>query len=99
IAKESDARALSTPTIRDAFSLVESADLVITPDTSIAHAASAFRVPTVAMYTSEKSERWGLYEDPGRMVVQPGSSLEGLSAERVSDAVDEVWESAVSRRG
>jgi ADP-heptose:LPS heptosyltransferase len=98
IAELADAAAVPTPTIRDAFALVASADLVVTPDTSIAHAASAFRVPAVAMYTSEKSERWGLYDNPGRMVIHPGSSLEGLSAERVVDAVDGAW-TAVSRRG
>ncbi len=99
IARETDARVVSTGTIRDAFSLVATADLVITPDTSIAHAASAFRVPAVAMYTSGKSERWGLYDNPGRMVIHPASSLEELPADRVIEAVDAVWESAVSRRG
>ena len=94
-----DARVVATPTIRAAFALVATADLVISPDTSIAHAASALRIPAVAMYSSEKSERWGLYDNPGRMVIHPASSLEGLSAERVIDAVDEVWESALSRRG
>ena len=99
IARETDARVVSTGTIRDAFSLVATADLVITPDTSIAHAASAFRIPAVAMYTSGKSERWGLYDNPGRMVIHPASSLEDLPADRVIDAVDAVWASAVSRRG
>jgi ADP-heptose:LPS heptosyltransferase len=98
IAEMAGAAVVPTPTIRDAFALVASADLVLTPDTSIAHAASAFRVPAVGMYTSEKSERWGLYDNPGQMVIHPGSSLEGLSAERVIAAVDAAWE-AVSRRG
>jgi ADP-heptose:LPS heptosyltransferase len=93
------ARVVATPTIRAAFALVATADLVITPDTSIAHAASAFRISTVAMYSSEKSERWGLYDNPGRMVIQPGPSLEGLSVDRVIDAVDDVWASTLSRRG
>ena len=88
---------MSTPTIRAAFALVATADLVITPDTSIAHAASALRVPAVAMYSNEKSERWGLYENAGRMVIHPAASLEGLSADRVIDAIDMVWRSAVKR--
>ena len=98
IARAAEARAVSTPTIRAAFSLVATADLVVTPDTSIAHAASALGVPAVAMYSHEKSERWGLYENPGRMVVHPGSSLDGLQVEPVIEAVDAVWETAVSRR-
>ena len=98
IADAADARVVSTPTIRAAFALVATADLVITPDTSIAHAASALRVPAIAMYSNEKSERWGLYENAGRMVIHPAASLEGLSADRVIDAVDAVWDSALSRR-
>lgn len=97
IAAAVDARAVSTPTIRAAFALVSTADLVITPDTSVAHAASALRVPAVALYSSEKSERWGLYDNPGRMVIHPGSSLDGLDAGPVIDAVDDVWEAALSR--
>jgi ADP-heptose:LPS heptosyltransferase len=98
IAGAAEARAVSTPTIRAAFALVATADLVITPDTSIAHAASALGVPAVAMYSHEKSARWGLYENAGRMVIHPASSLEGLQAEPVIDAVDAVWETVVSRR-
>jgi ADP-heptose:LPS heptosyltransferase len=97
IANAAEARVVSTPTIRAAFALVATADLVITPDTSIAHAASALRVPAVAMYSNEKSERWGLYENAGRMVIHPAASLEGLSADRVIDAIDMVWRSAVKR--
>ena len=99
IANAADARVVSTPTIRAAFALVATADLVITPDTSIAHAASALRVPAVAMYSNEKSERWGLYENAGRMVIHPSASLEALTADRVIDAVDAVWETTLSRRG
>jgi len=99
IADAADARVVPTPTIRAAFALVATADLVITPDTSIAHAASALRIPAVAMYSSGKSERWGLYENPGQMVIHPAESLADLSAFRVIDAVDAVWESALNRRG
>jgi len=99
IADASNARVVPTATIRAAFAMVATADLAITPDTSIAHAASALRVPAVAIYSSEKSERWGLYDNPGRMVIHPGPSLEGLQVGPVVDAVDAVWTSAVSRRG
>jgi ADP-heptose:LPS heptosyltransferase len=99
IAAASDARVVSTPTIRAAFALVATADLVLTPDTSIAHAASALRVPAVGLYLADKSERWGLYDNPGRMVVHPGTSLDGLAVEPVINAVDAVLDSTVSRRG
>jgi ADP-heptose:LPS heptosyltransferase len=88
-----------TPSIRDAFALVATADFVFTPDTSIAHAASAFRVPCVAMYLRGTSERWGLYGIFGESVEHPESTLATLSVDRMLRAVDTVWSEAVVSRG
>lgn len=91
---------VSTPSIRDAFALVAASDFVFTPDTSIAHAASAFRKPCVAMYLKGTSERWGLYGTTGISVEHPERNLDTLAAERMIEAVDAVWREAfVSRAG
>jgi ADP-heptose:LPS heptosyltransferase len=82
---------VATPGIRDAFALVATADFVFTPDTSIAHAASAFRKPCVAMYVRGTSERWGLYGTIGESIEHPEGTLETLSVERVLQAVDAVF--------
>jgi ADP-heptose:LPS heptosyltransferase len=98
IAADGDATFVRTPRIRDAFALVATADFVFTPDTSIAHAASAFRTPCVAMYLRGTAERWALYDTPGESVEHPESTLETLSVQRMLGAVDAVWsESRVSR--
>ncbi|MEO7084850.1 MAG: glycosyltransferase family 9 protein [Gemmatimonadaceae bacterium] len=83
--------AVPTPSIRDAFALVATADFVFTPDTSIAHAASAFQRPCVAIYADNKSERWGLYRTVGENVLNDDSSLASLTVHRVLPAIDRVW--------
>jgi len=87
-----------TPTIRDAFALIATADFVFTPDTSIAHAASAFRIPTVAIYVRGKSERWGLYGTVGENVEHREPNFETLDVNVVTAAIDRVLANAVSRR-
>jgi ADP-heptose:LPS heptosyltransferase len=88
-----------TPSLRDALALVATADFVLTPDTSIAHAASAFQRPAVALYVRGKSERWGLYGTNGRNVEHTEPTLDTLSVERVTAAIDSVLASALVTRG
>jgi ADP-heptose:LPS heptosyltransferase len=100
IAREGSGDFVPTPSIRHAFALVATADFVFTPDTSIAHAASAFQTPCVAMYVRGSAERWGLYGTAGESVEHPAPTLQSLSIERMIAAVDAVWDAAiVSRRG
>ena len=89
---------VDTPSIRDAFALVGGADFVFTPDTSIVHAASAFRVPSVAIYVRGKAEQWGLYDTPGENVEHTEGRLRTLSVDRVLRAVDVVWDAAAVSR-
>jgi ADP-heptose:LPS heptosyltransferase len=88
-----------TPSIRDAFALVASADLLVTPDTSITHAASAFKVPSVVLFVRGKSERWGLYDTPGANVEHEAESLSSLPLPRVLHAFDDLLDDAIERRG
>ncbi|HXT15228.1 MAG TPA: glycosyltransferase family 9 protein [Gemmatimonadaceae bacterium] len=90
---------VETPSIRDAFALVATADFVFTPDTSIAHAASAFGVPCVAMYVRGTVERWGLYGTRGASIEHPQSTLEDLTVERMLRAVDELLDERVEQTG
>ena len=94
VAEQGQGTLVRTPSIRDAFALVAAADFVFTPDTSIAHAASAFRTPCVAMYVRGTTERWGLYDSPGVSIEHPAATLDSLDAETVNKAVDEAWENA-----
>jgi ADP-heptose:LPS heptosyltransferase len=85
--------------MRDAIALVATADFVFTPDTSIAHAASAFQRPAVAIYGRGKRADWALYGTRGISVEHTATELAGLSVERVLEAVDAVWNDAVVSRG
>jgi ADP-heptose:LPS heptosyltransferase len=90
IARDAGARAV-VPGLRDAIALVETADIIFTPDTSIAHAASAFSRPSVVMMTGG-SGIFEPYETPGRSVYSPGPTLDSLEVEPVIDALMSVIE-------
>jgi ADP-heptose:LPS heptosyltransferase len=64
--------AAATPPLRDAFALVAAADVVLTPDTSVVHAASAFARPAVVVGPARYAELWGPYEGLGRFVAVAG---------------------------
>jgi ADP-heptose:LPS heptosyltransferase len=89
---------VATPSIRDAFALVAGADFLFTPDTSIAHAASAFQVPCVAMYIRGTAEQWGVYQTPGESVEHPDTTLRTLTLDRMLGAVDAAWDAAALSR-
>jgi heptosyltransferase-2 len=99
IARDGGGAFAPTPSIRDALALVATSDFVLTPDTSIAHAVSAFQKPSVAMYVRGKAERWGLYGTLGRNIEHTETSLETLSVDRVIEAIDLVLASSLVTRG
>lgn len=88
IAGSTGARAV-IPELRDAFALVALADAVFTPDTSISHAASAFRKPSVVMMISGMSI-FEPYETPGRSLYSQGPTLASVSVESAIAALDET---------
>ncbi|NVN92544.1 MAG: glycosyltransferase family 9 protein [Desulfuromonadales bacterium] len=79
-----------TPGVREALALVATAHFVFTPDTSIVHAASAFRIPTVAMFTGDKAQRWGLFGTVGEIVVCPGETLATIPMSKTLEAIDNI---------
>src|SRR5690348_7376179 len=94
IAREARIPVARTPSIRQALALVATADYVFTPDTSIVHAASAFRKPAVVMFPHRVPEPYGLYRSPGRMVVGPDGVLASLPIEPVITALGEMLDGA-----
>ena len=96
------ARAL-IPTVRQLFGLVAAADLVITPDTAVAHVASAFTRPTLALMRRRAEYHiWVPYHTPGRNVFgDDEATLAGLPVPRVIEALDELldeWRYAAVRQ-
>ena len=71
--------------LRDALAVVGAAELVLTPDTSIAHAAAAARVRSVVMYPSSVMAQFEPYRAVGTVVRTEAATLMGM-------AVAVVWE-------
>lgn len=90
IAKSADVHYLRTKKLREALSLVATADFVLTPDTSIGHAASASGKPAVILYTEGKNVLWGRYKSPGYDVVSSDKTLAAVPVEAVIEAVDKL---------
>jgi ADP-heptose:LPS heptosyltransferase len=78
--------AVRTPSLRDAFSIVKSADFVFTPDTSISHVASAFSKPAVVLLKKEHAQ-YGPYRTAGTIVYWKGETMADLDERPVTDAV------------
>lgn len=77
------------PSLRDAFALVATADVVFTPDTSISHAASAFETPSVVMLIGGMAI-FEPFETPGRKLYSDGETLASISVDSVTRALDDV---------
>ncbi|HEX2693175.1 MAG TPA: glycosyltransferase family 9 protein [Gemmatimonadaceae bacterium] len=78
-----------TPNLRDAFALVQTSDLVFTPDTSISHAASAFRKPSLVLLKREHKP-YAPYNTPGEIVAWNEEEIQQLPHERVAKALDKL---------
>ena len=76
-----------TPRLRDALALVGTADLVFTPDTSISHAASAFRKPSLVLLKREHKAYFP-YNSPGEVVYWDDDNFQLLPYETVARALD-----------
>jgi ADP-heptose:LPS heptosyltransferase len=95
VARLSGSTPASTPKLADVFALVATADFVFTPDTSIAHAASAFGPLTVVMHRISEPARWGLYPGVGEDIEHAEPTLLTLEVPPVLAAIDRV----LARRG
>jgi ADP-heptose:LPS heptosyltransferase len=88
IAAGADAAFVPTNTLREALALIGTADVVLSADTGLAHAASALRRPAVVLHVRGTSTLWGLYGAPGQTLESADGTLESLSVEPVWRAVD-----------
>ncbi len=73
--------------LRSVLAMVATADLIFTPDTSIAHAASAFRRPAVVMLR-RRMAMFAPYRLSGRLVWAEGATLSDIQAGEVIEALD-----------
>jgi ADP-heptose:LPS heptosyltransferase len=67
---------------------IKKSSILITPDTSAVHIASAFGIPTIAMYPNYSSNfiSWQPYKNKHRSIKSLDESIEQISVEEVFDA-------------
>jgi ADP-heptose:LPS heptosyltransferase len=80
---------VETPQLRDAFALVGTADLVFTPDTSISHAASAFRKPSLVLLKREHKP-YAPWNTPGEIIAWNEDEIHQMPHERVAKALNKL---------
>jgi ADP-heptose:LPS heptosyltransferase len=80
---------VSTPQLRDALALVGTADMVFTPDTSISHAASAFRKPSLVLLKREHRP-YAPWNTPGEIIAWNEAEIHQLPHERVSELLEKL---------
>jgi ADP-heptose:LPS heptosyltransferase len=80
---------VETPQLRDAIALVGAADLVFTPDTSISHAASAFRKPSVVLLKREHRP-YAPWNTPGEIIAWNEAEIHQLPHEKVAKALNKL---------
>ncbi len=91
IATSSGATALATPSLGVAVAAIAMARVIVTPDTSIVHIASATSTPTVALYTPAVNQAgWGPLGVAHRSITAPSSDTSTLSPQEITDAVMEL---------
>ena len=78
--------AAATPKLREALALVGTSDRVFTPDTSISHAASAFRRPAVVLLKRDHVP-YAPWNTSGDIVLWDGETIHGLAVAGVCDVV------------
>ena len=80
-----------SPTIEPILPIVQYAKLVITPDTALVHIASAYEVPLVAVYTSDKAlyHQWRPYPGHNASVIRSAEpkGLNGYSLQELLSSV------------
>jgi ADP-heptose:LPS heptosyltransferase len=90
VAAALSARYVTTRTIREAFALVASSSMVLTPDTSIGHATSAFEKPSVVMFVRGAAARWAPYRTGARVIEWTENTLDDLPVAPVMRAMEQA---------
>ena len=86
-------------TLHQVLAAVATADLLISPDTSVTHAASAFETITLCLQRKDTGQ-WSPYKTLGRVVFSDDPKrVEPLSPERVVTALDSLIDEFGPLRG
>lgn len=83
-----------TDSILQLAALVENANIVISPDTSIIHIASAFKRPVISLNRNDSiiNIRWAPFNTKYKMLVSKDDNINSISAQEVARALEEMLE-------
>lgn len=87
VAAAGGGEAAHTPSVRSALALTGTADFVITPDTSISHAAAAFDVPATVLISSARTYHAPYYAR-AELALYDGDDITALAVAGAAAAVD-----------
>ena len=90
--------AVSQAPLRVAFALVESTDFLLTPDTSIAHAASAYQPQTISLTAVPFRDHFRPWKTPGTTLVGEGKEVSSLPIPPVTEALRALLANGAPRR-
>jgi len=76
------------PSIKRSAAVIKNAFIVITPDTSVLHIASAFNIPTIAIYANYKT-RWPAMSDITETIVV-GNNINDLNLDEFTLALSSI---------
>ncbi|RTY36812.1 lipopolysaccharide heptosyltransferase family protein [Chlorobium phaeovibrioides] len=95
----------ATGNLYEASRIVETLELLVTPDTSLIHIASATATPVIGLYREAPQDitRFGPFRIPGELVISPTGEVAGISPDSVKKAVEKQlqrerpasWETSV----
>ena len=76
--------------LQEVIAAVATADLLVSPDTSVTHAASAFETPTLTLQRKDTG-KWSPFRTPGRVAFSDDpTKIRDMPPERVIAALDEL---------
>jgi ADP-heptose:LPS heptosyltransferase len=90
IAAEARAPALTTLALANLLRLVADARLVISGDTGVAHAASAYAIPSVVLFGPVSPATWGPPRSPRHVVLWHGDGTGDPHGEQVDAALAQI---------
>ena len=88
------------PTVTPSLAMIQSADLVVSPDTYAVHAAGAWNIPVIALYepSSTTMNLWGPVSDRYIQICAPaGKTVSAIGIQEVSDALTKLLETPLLR--
>jgi heptosyltransferase-2 len=87
VAREGGAVAVAAPRLRNALALTGTCEHVITSNTSITHAASAFSVPTMLLL-EQGEDQWASWKTPSEVAYWSASTVSSLDIEAATRTLD-----------